>query len=211
MPWPAGLGHAERLVVPVSLREQGKAERRARILAAARNLFAERGYEGTTIRAIAERAEVGTGTVLLYASSKADLLVTLFAEELEAALDAQLATLVPGRLEDELAHLFRGFLERYAERPAVFRAYIRESVVAPVGPNDAYDALTQGFVVRLVARIDAHRDELRPDVDATVTAMACFGVYLVQVTQFLRAPGPVDPAADRLRDLFALLLRPLRR
>lgn len=180
-------------------------------MTAARELFADRGYDGTTIRAIAQRAGVGTGTVLLYGTSKADLLITLFAEELSSALDAQLATLVPGELEDELAHLFRGFFERYSERPAVFRAYIRETFALPSAPEDPYDLVSRTFVTRLVARIEAHRDELRPDVDPTVTAMACFGVYLVLVAQYLREAGPVDPAVALLREMFVQLLRPLRR
>ncbi|MEQ1567456.1 MAG: TetR/AcrR family transcriptional regulator [Myxococcota bacterium] len=194
----------------MSTRELGKESRRARVSAAARDLFAERGYDGTTIRAIAERAGVGTGTVLLYANSKADLLITLFADELSDALDAQVATLVEGALEDELAYLFRGFYERYAERPEVFRAYIRETFALPATADDPYDRVSRTFVTRLVARIEAHRSELRPDVDPTVTAFACFGVYLVQVSQFLRDPGPVDPAVAALRGLFVLLLRPLR-
>ncbi|MEQ1500944.1 MAG: TetR/AcrR family transcriptional regulator [Myxococcota bacterium] len=194
----------------MSTRELGKADRRARIHAAARDLFAERGYDGTTIRAIAARAGVGTGTVLLYATSKADLLIALFADELARALDAQLDTLPEGALEDELAHLFRGFYARYAEQPAVFRAYIRETFALPATVDDPYDAISRTFVARLVARIEAHRAELRPDVDPTVTAFACFGVYLVLVSQYLRDPGPVDVAVATLRAMIGQLLRPLR-
>lgn len=195
----------------MSTRELAKADRRARVAAAARDLFAERGYDGTTIRAIAERAGVGVGTVLLYANSKADLLVTLFADELAAALDAQVASLAEGALEDELVHLFRGFLQRYSEQPAVFRAYIREMFALPGGSEDPYDQVSLTFVGRLAARIEAHQDELRPDVDPTVTAFACFGVYLVLVTQYLREAGPIEPTVAALRDMIGRILKPLRR
>jgi AcrR family transcriptional regulator len=58
---------------PTSLRERSKAKRRAAIQRSAMRLFAERGYEGTTIADIADDAEVAPRTVTLYFSSKLEL------------------------------------------------------------------------------------------------------------------------------------------
>ena len=58
-----------------SLRERSKARRRAAIERAAWELFAERGYEATTIPDIAELAEVAPRTVTLYFPNKADLVL----------------------------------------------------------------------------------------------------------------------------------------
>ncbi|MFF1306728.1 TetR/AcrR family transcriptional regulator [Streptomyces sp. NPDC058307] len=55
------------------LRERSKARRRDAILRAAYELFAERGFEATTIADIAERAEVSARTVTLYFPSKLEL------------------------------------------------------------------------------------------------------------------------------------------
>ena len=44
-------------------REQGKAVRRARIVAVATELFAERGYDHVTTLEVAKAAEVGMGTL----------------------------------------------------------------------------------------------------------------------------------------------------
>ncbi|MER7578060.1 TetR family transcriptional regulator [Streptomyces sp. NPDC126514] len=55
------------------LRERGKARRREAILRSAYQLFAERGFEATTIADIAQRAEVSARTVTLYFPSKLDL------------------------------------------------------------------------------------------------------------------------------------------
>lgn len=58
-----------------------KAERtRARILEAALTLFRERGFEGTTMRGVAERAGVSTGNAYYYFASK-DHLVQGFYEQ----------------------------------------------------------------------------------------------------------------------------------
>jgi AcrR family transcriptional regulator len=58
-------------------REQARATRRS-LLAAADALFRERGYVGTTIEAIAERAEVAPETVYATFRSKRALLTALF-------------------------------------------------------------------------------------------------------------------------------------
>ncbi|PRX44947.1 TetR family transcriptional regulator [Prauserella shujinwangii] len=56
------------------LRERSKARRRRRILHTALRLFAERGYERTTIADIAEAAEVSPRTVTGYFPSKLDFI-----------------------------------------------------------------------------------------------------------------------------------------
>src|SRR5688572_27795937 len=99
-------------------RVRNKADKQARIASAARALFEERGFEATTIRAIADRAGVATGTVLLYGASKAELLFALFVDELEDTIDAQEATLDRSApLADQLVHLLSGPLARYAAHP----------------------------------------------------------------------------------------------
>jgi AcrR family transcriptional regulator len=48
---------------------------RARILAAARELFDERGFDGATLRAIAERAGMGASSIYRHVRSKEELLI----------------------------------------------------------------------------------------------------------------------------------------
>jgi AcrR family transcriptional regulator len=57
--------------------EQAKAARREEILGAARRVFAERGFRGTTIADIAEEAKIALGTIYLYFASKQDVFVAL--------------------------------------------------------------------------------------------------------------------------------------
>ena len=58
-------------------RRSGSARRRALILDAARHLFVERGYQGTTLSAIAERAGVAVDTVYELVGRKPELLALL--------------------------------------------------------------------------------------------------------------------------------------
>lgn len=59
---------------------KGAAQRRAEILAAALELFDDRGLEQTTMSELAEAAGVATGTVYLYFASKEHLLEALHAD-----------------------------------------------------------------------------------------------------------------------------------
>jgi len=73
---------AAEVQAPEGLRERKKRERRQRILRAARDLFAARGYERTTVEDIAEAAYVSKATFFNHFATKSILLVE-FAEEVE--------------------------------------------------------------------------------------------------------------------------------
>ena len=60
------------------LRERGKARRRDAIIRAAYTLFAERGYDTTTVSDIAAAAEVSPRTVAMYFPSKQDIALSRF-------------------------------------------------------------------------------------------------------------------------------------
>jgi TetR/AcrR family transcriptional regulator, repressor of fatR-cypB operon len=63
---------------PVRRREPEESPKRAAILEAALDLFVERGFHGTAVPAIAERAGVGAGTIYRYFQSKEELVNVLY-------------------------------------------------------------------------------------------------------------------------------------
>ena len=72
---------------PVGRRERNKQEKLDRITAAASELFAEHGVDEVTTQQIADKADIGTGTLFLYAKTKGELLLLVqnanYAEALE--------------------------------------------------------------------------------------------------------------------------------
>lgn len=73
-----------------------------RVLASAAECFSERGYAKTSIDSIAERAQVGKGTVYLYCESKQDLLYQSVHQELRTWVAELSSRIDPRRPADEL-------------------------------------------------------------------------------------------------------------
>jgi TetR/AcrR family fatty acid metabolism transcriptional regulator len=68
---------------PRSLKEKQRQEREALILQAAEEVLMEKGYHETSIDEIAARVGIAKGTVYLHFASKEDLVIALFAQDLE--------------------------------------------------------------------------------------------------------------------------------
>ena len=105
-----------------------KEQRRRDLLAAAKRLFAERGFPATTIADIARAAGVSYGVVYWYFESKDDLFHALMAEE-EAALrrritdsvDTSEATDLRAALHDAVQATFEYFEDDRASAALLFR------------------------------------------------------------------------------------------
>jgi TetR/AcrR family transcriptional regulator, fatty acid metabolism regulator protein len=68
---------------PRTLKEKQRQEREALILQAAEEVLMEKGYHETSIDEIAARVGIAKGTVYLHFASKEDLVIALFAQDLE--------------------------------------------------------------------------------------------------------------------------------
>jgi AcrR family transcriptional regulator len=109
------MNHVPMKVTASSLAHPMKATRRAlakqqtreKILAAARELFAERGYEGATIRDIARSAGMSTGAVFASFADKSELFDEIVTADCAALEDAMRQAPTAGAAVDEaLAGLF---------------------------------------------------------------------------------------------------------
>jgi AcrR family transcriptional regulator len=97
----------------------GPREARGRLAAAARDLFADRGYEQTTVEAIADRAGVGRRTFFRYFRSKDD---AIFPDHEQIALEAGALLDATGGLPPLRAVCLGARL--------VFRSYVDDPVVS---------------------------------------------------------------------------------
>jgi AcrR family transcriptional regulator len=111
---------------PMGRRERNKQEKRVRIVAAARQLFRDRGFAETTTQQIAELADIGTGTLFLYARSKEDLLVMVFRDEMIETAKAAFARPSKAPLLDQLVDIFSSMLDYHARDTELARILLKE-------------------------------------------------------------------------------------
>ena len=114
---------------------------RAQILAAARSAFAQRGYDATTNKDIAQAVGITTGAIYHYFASKTDLYAAVFAE---------VQDLVYGNFE-AAAGSHQGFAERLCA--------VLDAAVAV----NAHDPSIAAFVVGVAGEVQRH-PELAPVV-----------------------------------------------
>src|SRR5687767_7718748 len=161
------------------LRERNKLAKRGRIVEAAWGLFREKGFGAATMREIAERAEVGVGTVFVYAKSKSDLLVLVYWEAIRDTVRKAFTSLPKGAgLSDELMHVFGLLFDMYARDVELSRAYIREVLFTPGPARQEMDELTLLFFRTAAERMGAARErgEVGDHFDAAAAARNFFGL-----------------------------------
>ncbi|NYJ01471.1 AcrR family transcriptional regulator [Nocardioides thalensis] len=92
--------------MPANKRQQDREEKRAELLAEARRLFIEHGYEGTSMAALAKAAGVAGNTIYWYFADKDDVLVAVLDAVLSDAL-AEYEEVAAAPLEDQLGWVVR--------------------------------------------------------------------------------------------------------
>ena len=108
---------------PATPQQSRSIAKRERLCAVARATFAERGYEGTSIQEIAERAGVAVGGVYIYFRSKRQLLVVLMNDLLQQLQKLQLEPPVSGNMQAELRRFLGSVLRTDRQNYGVIRAW----------------------------------------------------------------------------------------
>lgn len=112
-------------------------ESRRRILAAARQLFVERGYHGTRPQDISKAAGVGHGTFYLHFADKLECFLA-FAEEASAELEkfAEAHHSNVHSLEEGIREILKAVFEYSEENPGVLAAALTDINVLAVDETD---------------------------------------------------------------------------
>lgn len=174
------------------------------ILKAAREVFAENSYQGTSIRAIAKKAKIATGTFYLYFTNK-DALINIIVEEMFHELLEY--------IKNERANFTDSFDKLQASMEACIKLFIKEKNMAKIllvqvpGVNNAFNAKLIEIEHELVKLTKQDLDELKnqgriPDEDTIVTALAFVGSFRQVIINWLREGKP-----EKLEEACATLMK----
>ncbi|MFJ6133676.1 TetR/AcrR family transcriptional regulator [Janibacter terrae] len=175
-------------------RRPGERDTRADILVAARGLFATKGFDGTSVRAVAREAEVDPALVHHYFAGKA----SLFAEVVG----------VPPGFEDEIVAAVEGPREGAGER--IVRTFLAvwdspqgrahfQAMIGAVATHEGAARLLQDFVVRTVfVRIAANFADGEDVDELAVAAVGAQMVGLGMLRYVVRLPAMVEADPEDL-------------
>jgi AcrR family transcriptional regulator len=128
-------------------------QRREQLLGVARTLFAERGYEATSIEEIADRAGVSKPVVYQHFGGKEGLYAVVVDREVQrltAAIAGAFDAVHPRLVAEHAAEAFLAYIEEHADG---FRVLVRD---APVGSAD-------GTLASVLADVAARAERLLVD------------------------------------------------
>ncbi len=169
-------------------RPRGVSDARDRIIAAAVDEFGEHGYDGSTIRSIAARADVDSALVHHYFGTKADL----FAEAVGIPLrpDIDVPAIVAGPRDAVGERLVRYILDAF-EQPDIRRRGVM--LIRTAIGSRLTTPLLAGFLAReLIGKIAKALAVTDADLRATLVASQIAGLLL---TRYVLRLAPIATAS----------------
>lgn len=183
-------------------------ERRREIAAAAARVFYRKGYQGTTIGAVAVEMGTDRASLYYYISSKEEL----FDEVIRDVSDENVAT--AERIRDsnaaapkKLSDLIEALMTSYGTHYPILYVYIRENLAHVAGPRTAWSrhmrSLNRRYDDAIISIVQEGIDQgtIRPVASAKVIAFGIVG--MIGWTNRWFDPGKSDVSAKEIGAGFA--------
>jgi AcrR family transcriptional regulator len=192
---------------PPSRRERNKQEKLDRIVAAATELFGERGVDEVTTQEIADKADIGAGTLFLYAKTKGELLLLVQNSTYADALveGKQAADGLTDPLDAVMA-IVRPVVECNRKQVDNGRTYLREIVFGDPAEPHHREALGLSLQTEEAIAAVLQRDERLTAQDAAARARVVSAIMFISMAASFNAASPVDDVVREIRGQVRLLL-----
>jgi AcrR family transcriptional regulator len=191
-------------------REERKAQNRAKLLEAARKVFAEKGYGAATARDIVRETDLATGTFYNYFEDKQAVFVALLdemGEQGRAIVRAQRQDSVAS-LEERIYNAYRAYFEWAVAENDMFDVFRRNAGVIALLPDREPFELGITELLEDMTEWAAAGD--MPEVELEYLAVASVGMGFQIATHLVeRDPPDVDGATRFCTKMFMGALRAL--
>ncbi|WP_082581128.1 TetR/AcrR family transcriptional regulator [Leifsonia sp. Root227] len=183
--------------VPANRRREQRRETDRRILAEARRLFSERGYESTTVRDIAAAARTDPALVVRNFGSKADLYERAVGLEPELDDTADLRVLA--------SNLVASLEEKLTSPPVELLAALR-SVHSDRGSASDLVSVMRAQQAAVAEKLTAPHPRTRAGLVGALTIGVVVSRYILELDGL--GPEHTDAVAELLRPVIAELIDP---
>ena len=187
----------------MGVRELSKQESQHKIMVAARELFAELGYDRATLRQIAAKAGLTVGALFNHVTDKRDLIYLIFNEDVSTVVDAALSAPRPyqsfaAKLHSIAEHYYRLF----ASEPVLSKILLTEVVVMSPGMHlDRYLELRNKLLAGYAGLVAQGQEagELKSYESPEVVSRYIFVVFAASIRWWL-ASSPRPEWRDGMRE-----------
>jgi len=193
---------------PLGRRERNKQAKLDRIVAAAGELFSEYGVDDVTTQQIADKADIGAGTLFLYAKSKGELLLMVqnssYADSLVQGKAA--AEKTPDILQAVMAILTEVV---HCNRTQVDngRSYLKEMVFGDPEEPHHREALGLSFQTEEAVAVVLQRDQRIDSTEATTLAHIISAIMFLSMSATGNATKTVEELLMEIRTQIQVILQ----
>jgi AcrR family transcriptional regulator len=192
---------------PLGRRERNKQAKLERIMTAASELFAEHGVDEVTTQQIADKADIGTGTLFLYAKTKGELLLLVQNAQYAAALERGRASAetIPDVL-DAVLSIVQPIVQCNRAQIENGRTYLREMVFGD--PEEPHHGEALAIAAQTEEAITAvlRRDKRVAEGDAATLARVVSSVMFLSMAASLNVARSVEEIVQDIRKQVSTLL-----
>ena len=191
----------------VGRRERNKQAKLERIMTAASELFAEHGVDEVTTQQIADKADIGTGTLFLYAKTKGELLLLVQNAQYAAALQRgrAAAETIPDVL-DAVLSIVQPIVQCNRAQIENGRTYLREMVFGDSEEPHHGEALAIAAQTEEAITTVLRRDKRVGVADAATLARVVSAVMFLSMAASLNVAWSVEEIVQDIRKQVSALL-----
>ena len=176
-------------------------KRRDAILAAAANLYAKRGFQGTSVADLAKSCRTSKSLIYHYFPSKDDTLHAVMAAHLDALVDAADEAMQTGSTEERLRALTLAFMRLYAGARDSHKVLLNELDNLP--PRQRAEVVAKQR--RIISVVETLILDLRPDLNPITLPLTMLFFGMINWTHtWLRPEGRMS--AEELAELAVNLM-----
>lgn len=192
---------------PLGRRERNKQAKLERITAAASELFEKHGVDEVTTQQIADAADIGTGTLFLYAKTKGELLLLVQNTHYAAALErGRSAAAGAATALDGVMAVVAPVVECNRVQVDNGRTYLREMAFGdPREPHHAEALSIVAETEEAVASVLTGRSQL-PAAEAATLARVVSAILLLELGASLNAESSIPGLLESIRTQVAAIL-----
>jgi len=192
---------------PVGRRERNKQDKLQRITAAARELFTEHGVDDVTTQQIADKADIGTGTLFLYAKNKGELLLLVQnSSYVDALAEGRAAAEGVADPLEALIAIIRPVVECNRVQIDNGRTYLREIVFGDPEEPHHREALALTVQTEEAVASVLQRDQRSSPEDAATLAHVVSAIMFVSMAATVNIALSIDEIVDDIRRQVRVLL-----